>query len=147
MGIGDGLVIRLEEMVDTDSEETASVTLVLGSRLPRLDPNDPAPSAHADGPPFAIGDSVVVQLSADQDLLRGCIIESNHPWYCVHLEDGRITRVSSDVGYIMPAALHPAHSYIVEGSEELLRACNDVVRSTQLSSFGIQIDSQLHYLR
>ena len=39
------------------------------------------------GPPFAIGDIVQAKLQDSAMYENTCVIEENHPWYCLHFED------------------------------------------------------------
>ena len=52
------------------------------------------------GQPYAIGDIVRVKLQDSVMHENACVIEANHPWYCLHFKDvdqdeGRVLQLSS----------------------------------------------------
>ena len=142
----DGVPNRMEEMAETLStlEEPSTFdsaeTMATGS--PRTNPNDPAP-AYGDGPPFATGDIVVVQLDDNVTLMRAFVCEANHPWYCLQFPDSKLVRVNAN-----EVAMFPKSSkFNFDETDEMKQLRRDMAGESKLGSFGVQMDSQLHSLR
>ena len=109
---------------------------------PRTNPNDPAP-AYGDGPPFATGDIVVVQLDDNVTLMRAFVCEANHPWYCLQFPDSKLVRVNAN-----EVAMFPKSSkFNFDETDEMKQLRRDMAGESKLGSFGVQMDSQLHSLR
>ena len=121
----------------TDGDD---LTKVQGCLSPRLDPEDPAPK-HEAGPPFAVGDLVVIIWSRSDPMLggeQGCVVDAHHPWYSLHMRDGRLRRVNANRSVLRPGSLK------TEGETQL---CSRLEEEGRMGSFGIHMDTQLKSLR
>ena len=137
---------ELEDSTATTLTCSGDETVATGTLSSRVDPHDPAPHP-SDGPPFAVGDTVVADPSTPTAPVapqRGCVMEANHPWYVIHLEGGHLLRLNCHKNALFPGRLDGKED---RGPEELDAVARGLEASGKLGSFGIQIDSQLHSLR
>jgi len=128
--------------------ETSAETVRTGGFSRRRDAKDPAP-AYLQGPPFAVGDLVVVDLEKAGMLEKACVVEAKHPHYVLHMEDGRSVAADSMTSALFPKSIKPGDEGFMDFDEStsMKEFRRDLGARGQLGSFGIQLDSQLHSLR
>ena len=133
---------RFEEFENPTGSWTTdgdALTKVQGCMSPRVDPEDPAPK-HEAGPPFAVGNLVAIVWSRSDPMLggeQGCVVDAHHPWYSLHMRDGRLRRVNANRDVLRPVSLK---------TEEETRLCSRLEEEGRTGSFGVHIDTQLKSL-
>jgi len=128
--------------------DCSSDTVKIGGLARRCDPNDPTP-AYQKGPPFAVGDLVVVDLDKKGFLDKGCVVNAAHPIYELQLEDGKVVRTDTKTSALFPKTLKPGDEAFMDFDERssIKKLRQDLATQGRLGSFGVQLDSQLYSLR